>query len=72
MGGTYSSSSSSTSAKLASDASKVLCRGTGLSKAVVGQKNNFTVDCSKAGEMTTDTLRLVANDHFLTRLGLLL
>lgn len=48
MGGTYSSSSS-TSAKLASDASKVLCRGAGLSKAVVGQKNNFTVDCSKAG-----------------------
>uniref|UniRef100_A0A3B3ZQH0 Calponin-homology (CH) domain-containing protein n=1 Tax=Periophthalmus magnuspinnatus TaxID=409849 RepID=A0A3B3ZQH0_9GOBI len=50
VGGTFSSSSStSTSAKLASDASKVLCRGTGLSKAVVGQKNNFTVDCSKAG-----------------------
>uniref|UniRef100_A0A8C6V1W3 Filamin C, gamma a (actin binding protein 280) n=1 Tax=Neogobius melanostomus TaxID=47308 RepID=A0A8C6V1W3_9GOBI len=50
VGGTYSSSSSSsTSAKLASDASKVLCRGAGLSKAVVGQKNNFTVDCSKAG-----------------------
>uniref|UniRef100_A0A3Q3JD12 Calponin-homology (CH) domain-containing protein n=1 Tax=Monopterus albus TaxID=43700 RepID=A0A3Q3JD12_MONAL len=49
MGGAYSSSSSTTSTALTSDASKVVCRGTGLSKAVVGQKNNFTVDCSKAG-----------------------
>lgn len=53
VGGAYSSSSSSStsSTKLTSDASKVVCRGTGLSKALVGQKNNFTVDCSKAGEM---------------------
>lgn len=51
LGGTYSSSSSTTSTKLTSDASKVVCRGTGLSKALVGQKNNFTVDCSKAGEI---------------------
>lgn len=50
VGGAYSSSSSTTSTKLASDASKVVCRGAGLSKAMVGQKNNFTVDCSKAGE----------------------
>uniref|UniRef100_A0A671Y2Z2 Filamin C n=1 Tax=Sparus aurata TaxID=8175 RepID=A0A671Y2Z2_SPAAU len=50
VGGAYSSSSSTTSTKLTSDASKVVCRGTGLSKALVGQKNNFTVDCSKAGE----------------------
>uniref|UniRef100_A0A3Q3T1Q1 Filamin-C-like n=1 Tax=Mastacembelus armatus TaxID=205130 RepID=A0A3Q3T1Q1_9TELE len=49
VGGAYSSSSSTTSTALISDASKVICRGTGLSKAMVGQKNNFTVDCSKAG-----------------------
>ncbi|KAK5619105.1 hypothetical protein CRENBAI_000424 [Crenichthys baileyi] len=49
VGGAYSSSSSATSAKLTCDASKVVCRGPGLSKALVGQKNNFTVDCSKAG-----------------------
>uniref|UniRef100_A0A3P9J076 Filamin C, gamma a (actin binding protein 280) n=1 Tax=Oryzias latipes TaxID=8090 RepID=A0A3P9J076_ORYLA len=51
VGGAYSASSSSstTSTKLTSDASKVVCRGQGLSKAVVGQKNNFSVDCSKAG-----------------------
>ncbi|KYO34434.1 hypothetical protein Y1Q_0021009 [Alligator mississippiensis] len=33
----------------ASDASKVVAKGLGLSKAFVGQKNSFTVDCSKAG-----------------------
>uniref|UniRef100_A0A3P9BEY4 Filamin C n=1 Tax=Maylandia zebra TaxID=106582 RepID=A0A3P9BEY4_9CICH len=49
VGGAYSSSSSTTSSKMTSDASKVVCRGTGLSKALVGQKNNFTVDCSTAG-----------------------
>ncbi|KAM9859071.1 filamin B a [Aulostomus maculatus] len=32
-----------------SDASKVLSRGPGLSKAFVGQKSSFSVDCSKAG-----------------------
>lgn len=31
------------------DASKVLAKGLGLSKAYVGQKSSFTVDCSKAG-----------------------
>lgn len=35
-----------------SDASKVLSRGSGLSKAFVGQRSSFTVDCSKAGKMT--------------------
>ncbi|XP_078275764.1 filamin-C isoform X2 [Rhinoraja longicauda] len=35
--------------KFTSDASKVVSRGPGLSKAFIGQKNNFTVDCSKAG-----------------------
>ncbi|CAB1345835.1 unnamed protein product [Coregonus sp. 'balchen'] len=35
--------------KFSSDTSKVVSRGTGLSKAFVGQKNTFTVDCSKAG-----------------------
>ncbi|XP_061544524.1 filamin-B [Phycodurus eques] len=34
----------------ASDASKVLSRGLGLSKAFVGQKSSFSVDCSKAGK----------------------
>lgn len=33
-----------------SDASKVLSRGTGLSRAFVGQKSSFSVDCSKAGK----------------------
>ena len=32
------------------DASKVLAKGVGLSKAYMGQKSSFTVDCSKAGE----------------------
>ncbi|XP_032533598.1 filamin-B-like, partial [Chiroxiphia lanceolata] len=31
------------------DASKVVAKGLGLSKGFVGQKNSFTVDCSKAG-----------------------
>ncbi|XP_029017551.1 filamin-C-like isoform X2 [Betta splendens] len=35
--------------KFSSDASKVISRGAGLSKAFIGQKNMFTVDCSKAG-----------------------
>ncbi|XP_058873200.1 filamin-A-like [Acipenser ruthenus] len=33
----------------ASDASRVVAKGLGLSKAYVGQKNDFSVDCSKAG-----------------------
>lgn len=61
VGGAYSSASSTTSTKMTSDASKVLCRGTGLSKALVGQKNNFTVDCSKAGEM----MRMNTGSHDL-------
>ncbi|XP_062435512.1 filamin-C isoform X3 [Rhea pennata] len=35
--------------KFSSDAGKVVARGPGLSTAFVGQKNHFTVDCSKAG-----------------------
>uniref|UniRef100_A0A7M4FQA1 Filamin B n=1 Tax=Crocodylus porosus TaxID=8502 RepID=A0A7M4FQA1_CROPO len=35
--------------KSSSDASKVISRGAGLSKAFVGQKSTFSVDCSKAG-----------------------
>ncbi|CAL8405192.1 unnamed protein product [Arctogadus glacialis] len=35
--------------KFSSDASKAVSRGAGLSKAFVGQKNMFTVDCSNAG-----------------------
>ncbi|KAI2658987.1 Filamin-B [Labeo rohita] len=40
----------SSSPRAASDASKVLSRGPGLSKAFVGQKASFSVDCSKAGK----------------------
>lgn len=36
--------------KSTSDASKVVSRGAGLSKAFVGQKSSFSVDCSKAGK----------------------
>uniref|UniRef100_A0A671M2C9 Filamin-C-like n=1 Tax=Sinocyclocheilus anshuiensis TaxID=1608454 RepID=A0A671M2C9_9TELE len=46
MAGAFSSLSSS---KSTSDASKVVCHGAGLSKAFVGQKNTFSVDCSTAG-----------------------
>uniref|UniRef100_A0A8C0G3U9 Filamin C n=1 Tax=Chelonoidis abingdonii TaxID=106734 RepID=A0A8C0G3U9_CHEAB len=42
-------SSFSSMPKFSSDASKVVARGPGLTKAFVGQKNTFTVDCSKAG-----------------------
>ncbi|XP_054641647.1 filamin-B [Dunckerocampus dactyliophorus] len=45
-----SSSSLALSRPAASDASKVLSRGLGLSKAFVGQKSSFSVDCSKAGK----------------------
>ncbi|XP_051275727.1 filamin-C isoform X11 [Dicentrarchus labrax] len=44
MGGAFASLP-----KFSSDANKVISRGAGLSKAFVGQKNTFTVDCSKAG-----------------------
>ena len=36
--------------RAASDASKVVSRGSGLSKAFIGQKSSFSVDCSQAGE----------------------
>ncbi|KAF0036580.1 hypothetical protein F2P81_011892 [Scophthalmus maximus] len=32
-----------------SDASKVVAKGQGLTKGFIGQKNSFSVDCSKAG-----------------------
>ncbi|KAK2517230.1 hypothetical protein Q9233_013258 [Columba guinea] len=35
--------------KFSSDAGKVVARGPGLATALLGQKNHFTVDCSKAG-----------------------
>ncbi|XP_010222993.1 PREDICTED: filamin-B-like, partial [Tinamus guttatus] len=35
--------------RVPSDATKVVAKGLGLNKAFVGQKNSFTVDCSKAG-----------------------
>ncbi|XP_040262769.1 filamin-B isoform X3 [Bufo bufo] len=35
--------------RFASDASKVTSKGAGLSKAYLGQKSSFNVDCSKAG-----------------------
>ncbi|XP_032822250.2 filamin-C isoform X1 [Petromyzon marinus] len=54
---TTSSSSSSASAltgtvsatRFTSDATKVVARGPGLTKAYTAQKNTFTVDCSNAG-----------------------
>uniref|UniRef100_A0A8D2FXB5 Uncharacterized protein n=1 Tax=Theropithecus gelada TaxID=9565 RepID=A0A8D2FXB5_THEGE len=42
-------SSYSSIPKFSSDASKVVTRGPGLSQGFMGQKNSFTVDCSKAG-----------------------
>ncbi|XP_053530109.1 filamin-B isoform X2 [Ictalurus punctatus] len=45
-----SANSSNAMPRTASDASKVTSRGPGLSKAYVGQKANFSVDCSKAGK----------------------
>ncbi|XP_037107046.1 filamin-B isoform X2 [Syngnathus acus] len=49
-GGGGGSLQSATGGSDASDASKVLSRGPGLSKAYVGQKSSFSVDCSKAGK----------------------
>lgn len=46
----FSANSSNAMPRVASDASKVSSRGPGLSKAYVGQKASFSVDCSKAGE----------------------
>lgn len=40
--------------KFTSDISKVTSCGAGLSKAFIGQKNAFTVDCSQAGEKRCD------------------
>lgn len=48
-----------------SDASKVVSRGAGLSKAFVGQRSNFTVDCSKAG---TEELHVEAIGLKLTKM----
>ncbi|KAJ8017344.1 hypothetical protein DPEC_G00016890 [Dallia pectoralis] len=42
-------SSSQQGAPSQSDASRVTAKGLGLSKGFIGQKNNFSVDCSKAG-----------------------
>ncbi|XP_069564556.1 filamin-A isoform X4 [Brachyistius frenatus] len=42
-------SCSQQSAPPQSDASKVLAKGLGLTKGFIGQKNSFSVDCSKAG-----------------------
>lgn len=32
-----------------SDASRVVAKGLGINKGFIGQKNTFSVDCSKAG-----------------------
>lgn len=37
-----------------SDASKVVAKGLGLTKGFMGQKNCFSVDCSKAGVYDCD------------------
>ena len=59
MGGAFASLP-----KFSSDASKVISRGAGLSKAFVGQKNTFTVDCSKAGEEQTHGQEGFVNGSF--------
>ncbi|XDV45848.1 hypothetical protein PO909_013870 [Leuciscus waleckii] len=43
------SSDSSAEPVFLSNASKVICHGPGLSKGILGRKNTFYVDCSKAG-----------------------
>ncbi|CAJ1055134.1 filamin-A isoform X4 [Xyrichtys novacula] len=42
-------SCSQAGAPVQSDASKVVAKGAGLTKGFIGQKNSFSVDCSKAG-----------------------
>lgn len=37
-----------------SDATKVVAKGLGLTKGFIGQKNSFSVDCSKAGVCDCD------------------
>ncbi|XP_048033232.1 filamin-B isoform X2 [Megalobrama amblycephala] len=44
------SSDSSAEPVFLSNASKVICHGPGLSKGILGRKNTFYVDCSKAGQ----------------------
>lgn len=42
-----------------SDASKVVAKGQGLTKGFIGQKNSFSVDCSKAGVYDCDCDRKI-------------
>lgn len=63
MAGAYSSLSSS---QTTSDASKVVCHGAGLSKAFVGQKNNFSVDCSKAGKIKPKKVSIMVLSKYIT------
>ncbi|XP_034027949.1 filamin-A isoform X3 [Thalassophryne amazonica] len=46
---TRSISSTQQGTPVQSDASKVMAKGLGLTKGYIGQKNSFSVDCSKAG-----------------------
>lgn len=48
-----------------SDASKVVSRGSGLSKASVGQGSSFTLDCSKAGKTFTTEPRDLSEGKIL-------
>ncbi len=45
-----------------SDASKVVAKGLGLTKGFIGQKNSFSVDCSKAGVYGGDVSRCSFGD----------
>lgn len=45
VGGAFSALS-----RFSSDSSQVVSKGAGLSKAFIGQRNSFTVDCSRAGQ----------------------
>lgn len=59
------SSDSSAEPVFLSNASKVICHGPGLSKGILGRKNTFYVDCSKAGECSLTLARTLSNSFHL-------
>lgn len=60
------SSDSSAEPVSLSNASKVICHGPGLSKGILGRKNTFYVDCSKAGECSLTLARILSNSFHLS------
>lgn len=65
--------------RFSSDSSQVVSRGSGLSKAFIGQRNTFTVDCSRAGQdtptppsfLSLSSLTLLLSSSLLTPYSLL-